>query len=179
MNHKENKIFDFCANRRQFLLTSGFATGTILLSGLPGLGDKEIEALTTGYLRKKIGQVSKLKAHKPLPFHYPDNNKFSDCFLVKLDTKAGGGVGPKKDIVAFSNFCTHMGGNTLKGGYSASDRALGPCPHHGSVFDLTRHGIIVSGHATQNIAQVLLEVDVNDIFAVGMMGLIYGRHSNL
>ena len=67
----------------------------------------------------------------------------------------------------------------LDGGYHAADKAVGPCPYHQSVFDLTRHGIIVNGHATESLAQVLLEVEGNDVYAVGVMGLIYGRNSNL
>jgi len=48
-----------------------------------------------------------------------------------------------------------------------------------STYDLTRHGIIVSGQAYQSIPQVLLELDGDDIYAVGMMGLIFGRNKNL
>ena len=48
----------------------------------------------------------------PVYFKYPfeDDALFSACMLVKLGTLAGGGVGPDKDIVAFSTLCTHMGG---------------------------------------------------------------------
>jgi arsenite oxidase small subunit len=47
------------------------------------------------------------------------------------------------------------------------------------VYDLRRHGIIVSGQAYQSLPQVLLEMNGDDIYAVGMMGLLYGRNENL
>lgn len=181
MEKKEEKCFSLCSNRRQFLLTSGVATATVFLTGIPGLGAKKVEAVTTGYPRKRIGKLSSLKTGKPIAFKYPDSNKYSNSFIVKLGAEAGGGIGSKRDVVAFNNFCTHMGGDLLSkgGGFKAADKALGPCQYHQSTFDLTRHGIIISGHATESLAQVLLEVEGDDIYAVGVMGLIYGRHSNL
>ena len=53
------------------------------------------------------------------------------------------------------------------------------CPFHLSTFDLTRHGILISGQAYQSLPQVLLEVKGREIYAVGMIGLIFGRHDNL
>jgi len=83
-----------------------------------------------------------------------------------------------KDIVAFNQYCTHQGGS-LDGTYKAATKSLGACPLHLSTFDLTRHGIVISGQAYQSVPQVLLEVEGDNIYAVGMMGLIYGRNNNL
>jgi len=58
-------------------------------------------------------------------------------------------------------------------------RIMGSCPLHLSTYDVTRHGIIISGQAYESLPQVLLELDGDDIYAVGMMGLIYGRNQNL
>ncbi len=58
-------------------------------------------------------------------------------------------------------------------------RVLGQCPFHLSTYDLRRHGIIVSGQAYQSLPQLLLELDGDDVYAVGMMGLLYGRNKNL
>ncbi|HAK37062.1 MAG TPA: arsenate reductase (azurin) small subunit [Nitrospina sp.] len=179
MEKKEEKCFSLCANRRQFLLTGGVATATVVLSGIPGIGARKVEAVTTGYPRKKIATLSALKSGKPLEFTYPDSKKYSGSFAVDLGVQAGGGVGPGKSVVAFNNFCQHMGGKMLDGGFHAADKAVGPCPYHQTTFDLVRHGIVISGHSTESIAQILLEVEGNDVYAVGMMGLIYGRHSNL
>ena len=52
--------------------------------------------------------------------------------LVKMGgAKAGGGVGPKRDVVAFSYLCTHQGG-FMMGKYQAvgPHRVLGQCPLH-------------------------------------------------
>ena len=81
-------------------------------------------------------------------------------------------------MVAFNYTCTHQGG-PLQGTYKAADKALGPCPLHLTTFDLTRHGIFISGQAYQSLPQVLMELEGDDIYAVGMFGLIYGRYDNL
>lgn len=98
--------------------------------------------------------------------------------LVKLGAPASGGVGPKGDIVAFSTLCTHMGG-PLAGTYKAEHKVLGPCPLHLTIFDMTRHGMVVAGHATESLPQVVLEVKGDNIYATGVLGLIYGKRNNL
>ncbi len=167
-----------CFNRREFLFTSGVAvSGSILLPALPGINTEALAAETIGYPRKKIGRLSKLKNNEPMYFNYPDDEDNSSSILLKLDEKAGGGIGDDGDVVAFNILCTHMGGELSQ--YQAADKALGPCPFHQSTFDLTRHGMIISGHATESLPQVLLELEGDDIIAVGLLGLIYGRHQNL
>ena len=169
-------------NRRQFLMYSGTAAvtaSTISVSLFPG--EAQAKARVVGYPRKKIGQLSKLVDNKPMDFNYPDDGQNSQCMLVKMaGAKAGGGIGPKRDVVAFSYLCTHQGG-FMNGKYQAvgEHRVLGQCPLHLSTYDLTRHGIIVSGQAYQSIPQVLLELDGDDIYAVGVMGLLFGRNENL
>ncbi|MFQ5434838.1 MAG: arsenate reductase (azurin) small subunit, partial [Anaerolineae bacterium] len=54
----------------------------------------------------------------------------------------------------------------------------GPCPLHWSTFDLTRHGMVISGHATQGLPQIMLETDGDDIVATGVLGLLYGYYDN-
>ena len=178
MDKSENKSFS-CSSRRQFLLQGGAATATVFLAGLAGPGVDKVEAaVKSRYKRVKIGSLKKLKTDRPISFQYPDKGKFSNSILVKLGTPAGGGVGKGKDVVAFNSFCTHQGGS-MKDAYKAADKVLGPCEYHLSTFDLTRHGIIVSGHATESLAQVTLETKGDDIYATGMIGLIYGRNSNV
>jgi len=169
-------------NRRQFLMYSGtaaVAASTISVSLFPG--EAQAKARVVGYPRKKIGQLSQLVDNKPIDFNYPDDGQNSQCMLVKMaGAKAGGGIGSKRDVVAFSYLCTHQGG-FMNGKYQAvgEHRVLGQCPLHLSTYDLTRHGIIVSGQAYQSIPQVLLELDGDDIYAVGVMGLLFGRNENL
>jgi len=176
------KITDnLCATRRQFLLGTGAATAGVLISSVfPGSAQGSSRAIHTGYPRKKIGRLSALRTDTPIRFNYPDNGKHSGSILVKLGTRAGGGVGPKEDVVAFNQYCSHMGGILDGGtGYKPLDKAMGPCPFHLSTFDLTRHGMIIGGQATQSLPQVVLEVEGDDIYATGVIGLIYGRHDNL
>ena len=97
---------------------------------------------------------------------------------MKLGVPAGGGIGPDKDVVAFNYTCTHQGG-PMQGTYSPPDKSLGPCPLHLSTYDLTRHGILIAGQAYQSLPQVLLELEGDNIFAVGIFGLIFGRFDNL
>ncbi len=167
--------------RRKFLITGSAAAvsvSTISLSLLPG---RTVQAEVMKYPRKLIARLSALKDDKPVDFNYPDNGTNSSAMLVKMGgVKAGGGIGPQSDVVAFSYICTHQGG-PMQGQYKVVDnhRVLGQCPMHLSTFDLTRHGIVVSGQAYESLPQVLLELDGDDIYAVGIMGLLYGRNRNL
>jgi len=176
----ENKKNDAtCISRRTFLMGSGAAfASTVILTNIPGLEGKAIAAEMTTYPKKKIARLSELKTNEPVTFSYPDKSKNSRSLLVKLGTPAGGGIGGKRDVVAFNTLCTHMGG-PIGGFYRPEYKALGPCPFHQSTFDLTRHGMIVTGHATESLPQVLLEVEGDYIYAVGLIGLIYGRYDNL
>lgn len=164
-------------NRREFLLTSGATVSVVMLSGCAGVA-KDTPAMVSTYPRKLIGSLSALKNDEPIDFSYPDDGNYSECILVKMGTEAGGGIGPDRDVVAFNSNCTHQGG-PLSGTYKGDTKSLGACPLHLSTFDLTRHGILISGQAYQSLPQVLLELDGDNIFAVGVFGLIYGRYDNL
>jgi len=171
-------------NRRKFLLYSGATTAatTVSITLFSGSALAETrKARVVGYPRMRIASLSDLNDNQPLDFNYPDNGHNSQCLLVKMgNVQAGGGVGQARDIVAFSYLCTHQGG-PLNGTYKATaeHRTLGQCPFHLSVFDLRRHGIIVSGQAYESLPQVMLEIDGDDIYAVGIMGLLFGRNENL
>ena len=164
-------------NRRNFLLTGGIAT-TVIMVGIPGLPEAQTPAVVATYPRKFITRLSELVVDEPFDFEYPDEGAYAESILIKLGREAGGGLGPERDVVAFNYTCTHQGG-PLQGTYQAADKALGPCPLHLTTFDLTRHGIFISGQAYQSLPQVLMELDGDDIHAVGMFGLIYGRYDNL
>ncbi|MBT6406936.1 MAG: arsenate reductase (azurin) small subunit [Rhodospirillaceae bacterium] len=163
-----------CVTRRKFLLAGGTVGAAVLLT-TPGI-QGEVWAATTKYPRKKVASLSKLKTDVPVEFDYPDAD--SPAMLVKLGVAAGGGIGAGSDVVAFSTLCTHMGG-AMDGTYKAKHKGLGPCPLHLTTFDLTRHGIMIAGHATESLPQVVLEVDGDAIYATGVMGLIYGKSSNV
>ncbi len=67
----------------------------------------------------------------------------------------------------------------MMGAYKPEHKAVGPCPFHLTSFDLTKHGMVIAGHATESLPQVILEARGNDIVAVGILGLVYGRYDNL
>jgi arsenite oxidase small subunit len=154
------------------------AAGTLALPFVPGLNGQTLAAQVAHYPRMFITRMSTLEKHTPVLFNYPDHKRNSTGMLVKLGARAGGGLGPERDVVAFNTLCPHMGG-PLVGTYQPAEQVLGPCPFHQSLYDLTRHGMIVSGHATESLPQVLLELEGDDIYAVGLLGLIYGRYDNL
>ncbi len=165
--------------RRSFLFrSSGVVAGTVLLPNIIGFEGQAIAATVARYPRMLIGKLSQLQTGVPVAFNYPDKGGNSGCMLVKLVEKGGGGIGSGEDVVAFNTVCTHMGGD-MSGTFKPEHSVLGQCPLHQSTFDLTRHGMIVSGHATESLPQVLMELDGDDIYAVGMLGLIYGRYDNL
>jgi len=166
-------------SRRQFLLTSGVATATVMVAinaGTPVAA--EVPGVVATYPRKFITNLSSLKKDKPFDFQYPDKGDYSESMIVRMGVEAGGGLGPNRDVVAFNYACTHQGGD-LNGTYKANTKSLGACPLHLSTYDLTRYGILISGQAYQSLPQVLLELEGDKVFAVGIFGLVYGRFDNL
>jgi len=165
--------------RRHFLLASGVATATVMVTLNPGTAfAQQVPGVVATYPRKLVAKLSDLVPDQPEEFQYPDDGAHSDSMIVKLGVQAGGGVGPDRDVVAFNATCTHQGG-PLAGTYKADTKSLGACPLHLSTYDLTRHGILISGQAYQSLPQVLLELEGDDIYAVGVFGLIFGRFDNL
>jgi arsenite oxidase small subunit len=165
--------------RRRFLLTSGVTTATVMVvinAGTPFA--QQVPGVVATYPRKLVAKLSALEQDKPVDFQYPDEGAYSEAMIVKLGVPAGGGIGPGRDVIAFNYTCTHQGGS-LEGTYKADTKSLGACPLHLSTYDLTRHGILISGQAYQSLPQVLLELDGDDIYAVGVFGLIFGRFDNL
>lgn len=175
---KSDKTGGKClVNRREFLLTSGATVSVVMLSGCAGVA-ANTPAMVSTYPRKLVAKLSELKQDEPVDFTYPDEGAFAESIIVKMGTEGGGGIGPDRDVVAFNNTCTHQGG-PLSGTYKGDTKSLGACPLHLSTYDLTRHGILISGQAYQSLPQVLLELDGDNIYAVGVFGLIFGRHDNL
>lgn len=102
---------------------------------------------------------------------------------VSVRAKAQGACAVDEDshAVAFLNVCTHMGCRLVRTdripllGGAAEATVLGPCPCHGTTFDLAAGGLVVLGPATQNLPQLVVErsgdalearlVDATDPFA--------------
>jgi arsenite oxidase small subunit len=162
-----------CLQRRQFLIFGGVSLGVLAVPGFAAAGTKLVGSR---YPEQRIGRLVDIEDRKPIEFAYPNGDVTN--LLVKLGEPAGGGVGQHRDIVAFNTTCTHMGGPVGSETYKPLHNVLGPCPFHLTTFDLTRHGMVVSGHATESLPQIMLEVRGSDIFAVGVMGLIFGYADN-
>ncbi len=176
-------------DRRTFLKLSGLASGIVLGGGAVVVGsvgrrplgaaaqaDKVVLAYPD-YPNAVIAKVIDLKVGEPVIFDYPQPGQRN--MLIKLGKPAEEGIGPDRDIVAFSAFCAHMGA-PLDNVYDPDNAVLGPCPLHFSTFDLAKSGMLVMGKATQPLPQVVLSVDpTNQISATGMYGLIYGWPANL
>jgi arsenite oxidase small subunit len=124
------------------------------------------------YPRVKVASLSDLSSGA-FNAAYPD--KTSLIQLIKLGEKAVGGVGPDEDIVAYSGLCSHMGCPLV---YDAEQKIL-QCPCHYSHFDAAADAMLINGPATQHLPRITLEVDGQDVYAVGVQGLIYGRPHNL
>lgn len=124
------------------------------------------------YPRLKIATLADLQ-NGVFIANYPD--EFSLIHVLKLGTRSTEGVGPDADIVAYSGLCTHMG---CPVSYDPTTRVF-MCPCHYSYFDAAADAMLISGPATQHLPRIVLEVEGQDIYAIGVQGLIYGRPHNL
>ncbi len=169
-----------CVQRRGFMKTTAASVAVMLLADVfPGkvaAQDAETKVPVATFARKRIARLSELSEATPIEFNFPSAAIHTNCMLFKLGKAAGGGVGDDDDIVAFSARCTHMGGD-LSRGYIKDHQLVG-CGEHLTTFDLTRHGIMVAGHATDRLPQILLEIEGDEIFATGIVGLLYGYAAN-
>ena len=142
----------------------------------PSAAGTAVSSGSRQFPRVKVAQLNDLTIGQPIAFNYPLDNEPN--ILVKLGTKAEGGVGPNEDIVAFSSICQHLGciyGFQAPGSSPAcnpayrADRPVGYCCCHGSVYDFVNKAIVISGPSSRPQPQVLLDVDVSgNIFATGM-----------
>jgi arsenite oxidase small subunit len=159
-----------CQSRRDFLLNGG---KLVMLAAASAITNA-VWAQRAEHAPLAVARLSALKPGEPYYFDYPQPG--DPNLLVKLGVTAGGGIGPQADVVAFSTRCSHLGGK-LRGTLQADVQVLGPCPRHLTTFDLSRHGVVITGHATASLPQVVLELDGDEIRAIGMQGLVYPDRS--
>lgn len=207
MTEEHGAATENVVSRRRFieglgLTAAGAAAGVIIGVAIPVGGDEEagggehddtaatpdktatptpgqpagIPAVVTAHPRVKVATLSGLSDGDVVDFKYPTEQ--SPVSLVKLGRRADGGIGPDEDVVAFGTDCTHMG-CPLAGTFKVEHGILGPCGCHFTTFDLGRRGSVVLGQATENLPQVLLDLDGDDIYAVGTLGILYGFRDNL
>ena len=157
------------------VLTTQTSTTTV---STPTTTQTGIQPSTPGFPVVMVANVSDLEVNEVIYFNYPLQTTDQASILMKLGTKAVGGVGPDGDIVAFSQICQHLGcsiGYVEAGGSPACDSsytASGPqgyCCCHGSVYDLTNGAKVIGGPAPRQLPQVILKVDSSgNIYATGM-----------
>jgi arsenite oxidase small subunit len=144
--------------------------------GSGGGGSTIVAAEAVPHPKIELAKLGDLAVGDIVDFEYPTEG--TRCSLFRLGKPAAGGLGPDQDIVAFATDCTHMG-CPLIGLYKPEHDVLGPCSCHFTTFDLARRGMVVIGQATQNLPQIILEVEDDTIYAVGTLGIIYGFRDNL
>jgi arsenite oxidase small subunit len=165
------------ASRREFLkFTSGVAVGA---AALPTTAEAapatDPGSAVLPYKEKMVGKAGSLGVNQAVNFTFPDAS--SPCVLIKMGTPVLGGVGPSQDIVAYSTMCTHMG---CAVSYDSAMRVF-KCPCHFSIFDAEKAGQMVCGQATENLPRIVLKYNDKDdsVTAVAVVGLLYGRQSNI
>ena len=162
-------------SRRNFLKFAMAISTMLAVGGISTVPSAEATELSV-FPRVKVAQLNDLTVGQPIVFNYPLKNEPN--ILVKLGTKADGGIGPDEDIVAFSSICQHMGciyrfqaagsSPACNPSYKA-DRPVGYCCCHGSVYDFVNKANVISGPSPRPQPQVLLEVDSSgNVFATGM-----------
>ncbi|MET3375451.1 arsenite oxidase small subunit [Variovorax boronicumulans] len=168
-------------SRRIFMMTSGGSAAALATSaltpahGAPVASPPASGATTLNYPKRAVGKAAAMPVNQAVNFSYPDAS--SPCYAIRMGSPVPGGVGPNKDIVAYSAMCTHMGCPVA---YDTGTKTF-KCGCHFSVFDPENKGQMVCGQATEDLPQVLLEYDSrsDSVQAVAINGLLYGRQSNV
>ena len=153
--------------RRDFIRIS---SATTLASSLPAAAAPEARKT---YPVLDIAELAALKPEVPVAFTYPDDH--SPAVLLRLRQAAPGGIGPGNALVAFSTLCTHKGCPVAY----RPERKLLICPCHCSSFDPAKSGQMVIGQGSEPLPRVLLRVEGGRVQAIGIEGLVYGRHTNI
>ena len=167
-------------SRRKFLKSSGAAAAIPLMGSAGNALAKDNSQLpdtgmTLDYPETTVSNSSQLPVNKAISFHFPDAS--SPCAVIRMGHEVPGGVGPDKDIVAYSILCNHMG---CPLNYDTTTRTF-KCACHFSMFDSEKAGQMVTGQATEDLPRILLSYDKasGDIKATGVDGLIFGRQANV
>jgi arsenite oxidase small subunit len=129
---------------------------------------------TTSFTPRKIAKGTQLKPGETLAFDYPDSG--SPCLLIRTSAPTQFGVGPNRDLVAYSTFCPHQGFPLV---HDAKAGVM-KCRSHFSTFDADNGGKMICGQATKHLTRIELVADAEgkEVTAVGVAGLIYGRVNN-
>ena len=168
-------------SRRDFFkISTGLAAGAGMAAGvIPDTATAASSAdagnTVLPYPRKVAGSATQMNVGQAVAFTYPDDS--SPCVAIRMGSPVEGGVGPGRDIVAYSTLCTHMGCPVA---FDAKSKCF-KCPCHFSTFDAEKGGQMICGQATENLPRIVLEYDSasGNVTAVAVNGLIFGRQSNI
>jgi arsenite oxidase small subunit len=167
-------------SRRFFLKSGGTAAavaGSVIIPihSAHAAPAADAGSTTLPYPKTPVGKAGGMPVNQVVSFSYPDTS--SPCVALRMGTPVPGGIGPNKDIVAFSSLCTHMGCPVA---YDGGTRTF-KCGCHFSVFDPEMGGQMVCGQATEDLPKVQLQYDAgsDSVTAIGVDGLIYGRQANI
>ena len=159
-------------SRSRFLrLTS---TSAVAAAAAATVAATEEQTASAAASHVTIGKASSFVVGRPVDFNFPDES--SPAIAVRLSHQIDGGVGPNHDIVAYSRICVHKG---CPVNYD-SNREIFVCPCHYSVYDASKTGEVVIGHATTKLPRIVLHYDAasGEISAAGVDGLLYGRFND-
>jgi arsenite oxidase small subunit len=148
---------------------AGLAAG----AGLPAAGHAQGTPAAKSYPVVDVAPLSKIDVGAEIAFQYPDPE--SPAVLLRLSRPAEGGIGPGESIVAYSMLCTHKGCPVS----FKRNHSMLLCACHWSSFDPAKAGRMVIGQASEPLPQIALQLDNGVVRAVGVSGLIYGRHTNI
>jgi arsenite oxidase small subunit len=158
-------------SRREFVQLTGIGAAALTAAGHP-VASSAAQA-EAAYPVQDVASLSSLAPGDAVGFSYPDEN--SPALLIRLAETATDGVGPDRSVVAYSILCTHKG---CPVSFKPEHRML-ICPCHWSTFDPARSGSMVIGQASQPLPRIELNVEGDMVRATGVVGLIYGRHTNI
>jgi len=133
-------------------------------------------------------KAASLKDGESFVFSYPYVSSPAYIINTGVELKAagkwGGGLGPKKSIVALAAICTHLLSHPTKDlatityrhkkqGFFAKKDHVMTCCTHGSVFDLERAGTRIDGPARAALSLITLEHDAaaDTLSATGVYGV--------
>ncbi len=108
-----------------------------------------------------------------VPIRFEEGD-FQGAFAIRIYTPVPHAIKLNQGyVVGFSATCTHMGASLpppvhkAPQGREPESLACGPCPWHGTSFDLMKAGLVILGPATQNLPQVRLEIEGENLVARG------------
>ena len=123
-------------------------------------------------------------ARKFEPVGSGPNTDQVDAFLAVVKDKVSGSEPfpdtPDRYLIGFSNICTHMGCRLLKANaklcrYKPTDALIcGPCPCHGTTFNLSNGGVVILGPASQHLPQleISFSTDKKTVFGAYFAGFV-------